>query len=61
MDKKELKKLVFDKLLEVFAQQQNELIEKFMKFVREIDEMDCEGLEQMNKDLDKGIDKWKIH
>ncbi len=48
MDEQELKRRVFDKLVEFHTQ-----------IVREINKMDYEGLEQMDKDLDKGIDKWK--
>ncbi len=59
MTKQELKRRVFDKLLEIFSQQLNELVEKHTEFVRDINAMDYEGLEQMNKDLDKGIEKWK--
>ncbi len=50
MDEQELKKRVFDKLLEFF-----------IGLVREINGYDYEELEQMNKDLDKGIEKWKIN
>ncbi len=49
MDKKELKKRVFDKLDEFFYQ-----------LKREINGYDYEELEQMDRDLDKGIDKWTI-
>ncbi len=51
MRKKELKKRVYDKLLECYVQQQGDLTEAFIEMAREINKMERVGLEQMNKEL----------